>query len=348
MGAIPRTVSWQDSAVVLIDQRMLPDKLVLVRYTDYREVAEAITDMCVRGAPAIGATAAFGMALAAQQAVADGVRDVHDALAVAADVLRRTRPTAVNLFWAIDRMLSVAKGNDGKEIASVMLREAEAIAEEDVEANRKMGRAGAALLPDSATIITHCNAGSLATVYYGTALGVIRAAVEQGKQVHVLVDETRPRLQGANLTAWELMQEDIPCTLIADNAAGHYLLRGEVDAVIFGADRIAANGDVANKIGTYSLALAAAANDVPVYCAAPLSTVDLSLEDGMAIPIEERSANEVLFVGSQRIGPAGVKAANPAFDVTPREYVTAIVTEAGVLRPPFENSLRQAVESVEA
>jgi len=331
----------------MIDQRLLPWELVLARFHDYRDVGEAIRDMCVRGAPAIGAAAAYGIALAARQAADSGCPSPLEFIERAAGELCATRPTAVNLFWAAERMLAVARGltNAGAgSLAASLLAEAERIADEDVAANRSLGAHGAALLPDPCTVVTHCNAGALATVAYGTALGVIRAAHEQGKRVRVLVDETRPLLPGARLTAWELQQEGIPCTLIADNAAGFYLLRGEVDAVVFGADRIAANGDVANKIGTYKLSLAAAANDVPVYCAAPLSTIDLAVQDGMAIPIEERSADEVLFVGCERVAPAGVPAANPACDITPARYISAIVTEVGVLRPPYEVSLRRAVE----
>ena len=349
LSCIPRTVEWRDGAVYMIDQRLLPHDLQIARFEDYRDVAEAIRDMCVRGAPAIGAAAAFGMALAARQAVQAGL-DLDRALEEAAQTLRATRPTAVNLFWAIDRMLGAARALAGRPpavVAEGLVEEAQIIAAQDVEANRRLGRYGAELLPDPATVITHCNAGALATVAYGTALGVIRAAHEMGKRIHVLVDETRPRLQGAHLTAWELMQEGIDCTLIADNAAGLFLLRGEVSAVIFGADRIAANGDVANKIGTYKLALAAHENGVPVYCAAPLSTVDLGLAQGLDIPIEERSADEVLYVCGQRIAPEGIKVANPAFDITPARYITAIVTEAGGLRPPFAASLRRAVEGTD-
>ena len=333
----------------MIDQRLLPRELVMVRFQDYRDVAVAIRDMCVRGAPAIGASAAFGMALAARQAVRAG-EPLLPALEEAGRILGATRPTAVNLFWAIERMLAAARRLATlapEAIAAALLAEAEAIADADVEANRRMGRFGAELLPDPATVITHCNAGALATVAYGTALGLIRAAAEMGKRLHVLVDETRPRLQGAHLTAWELMQEGIGCTLIADNAAGHFLLRGQVDAVVFGVDRIAANGDVANKIGTYKLAVVAHENGVPVYCAAPLSTIDLKLERGLDIPIEERSPEEVLYVGKERIAPEGMRAANPAFDVTPAKYITAIVTEVGVLRPPFEDSLSRAFREAE-
>jgi len=344
---LPRTVAWENGAVVMIDQRLLPNELRLVRMEDYLEVGDAIRDMCVRGAPAIGAAAAYGMALAARQAVSRGECDLLPSLEQAARELRATRPTAVNLFWAIERLLAVARGVQAEgshAAAAAMLEEAERIAEDDVAANRRLGHFGAALLPERCTVITHCNAGHLATVAYGTALGVVRAAREQGKDIHVLVDETRPRLQGASLTAWELMQEGISCTLIADNAAGYFLWRGGIDAVVFGADRIAGNGDVANKVGTYKLALAAAANGVPVYCAAPLSTVDLTISDGRAIPIEERAAEEVLYVGCQKIGPEGIAVANPAFDVTPAVYLSAIITEAGVLRAPYEESLRQAVE----
>ncbi|MHB0877998.1 MAG: S-methyl-5-thioribose-1-phosphate isomerase [Anaerolineae bacterium] len=344
---MPRTVAWDDGAVVMIDQRRLPHELVLVHFRDYRDVCLAISDMCVRGAPAIGAAAAYGIALAAGQAADAGVPDPLAYVERAAHELCATRPTAVNLFWASERMLAVARATqprDARRLAEVLLAEAERIADEDVAANRSMGAHGAALLPDPCTVITHCNAGALATVAYGTALGVIRAAHEQGKRISVFADETRPRLQGAKLTAWELLQEGIPCTLIADNAAGFYLLRGGIDAVIFGADRIAANGDVANKVGTYKLSLAAAANGVPVYCAAPLSTIDLSVPDGLSIPIEERSPDEVLYVGCERIAPEGVQAANPAFDVTPARYISGIVTEVGVLRPPYAESLRRAVQ----
>ncbi|MGQ9552572.1 MAG: S-methyl-5-thioribose-1-phosphate isomerase [Anaerolineae bacterium] len=347
MASLPRTVAWDNGAVVMIDQRLLPNELKLVRIENYLEVGDAIRDMCVRGAPAIGAAAAYGIALAAHQAVPQGERDLMVFLERAARELRATRPTAANLFWAIERVLAIARSfqREGPQaMAAAVLAEAEQIAADDIEANHRIGHFGAALLPQRCTVITHCNAGHLATVAYGTALGVVRAAREQGKDIHVLVDETRPRLQGANLTAWELMQEGIPCTLIADNAAGYFLWRGEVDAVIFGADRIAANGDVANKVGTYKLALAAAANGVPVYCAAPLSTVDLAIPNGRAIPIEERAAEEVLYIGCQRIGPKGIAVANPAFDVTPATYVSAIFTEAGVLRAPYAESLHQVVE----
>lgn len=341
LSGIPRTVTWNDGTVEMIDQRLLPRQLVMVAFHDYRDVAESIRNMTVRGAPAIGATAAYGMALAAQQA-RDADADIRSYLAEAGKVLAATRPTAVNLFWAIERMLQVAGGlyDQGPQaVTEGLLREAQAIADADVADNQRMGRYGAELLPDEATIITHCNAGALATVGYGTALGVIRAAHEMGKRVHVLVDETRPRLQGAHLTAWELMQEGIDCTLIADNAAGHYLLRGMVDAVVFGADRIAANGDVANKVGTYKLSVVARENGVPVYCAAPLSTVDMNTTSGMDIPIEERSADEVLQVRDCAIAPEGMRAANPAFDVTPARYISAIVTEVGVARPPLGKSL---------
>lgn len=350
MAGVPKTVAWEDGSVVMIDQRLLPERLAFIRCEDHRQVAGAIREMAVRGAPAIGASAAYGLALAAQQAARLG-KPVAPYVEQAAAELGATRPTAVNLFWAIKRMLSVLDAQAGsapEAIAHAFLDEAERIASEDVEANRKMGQYGATLLPDKCTVITHCNAGSLATVWYGTALGVIRAAHEQGKAVHVLVDETRPRLQGARLTAWELLQEGIPCTLIADSAAGHFLLRGKVDAVIFGADRIAANGDVANKVGTYKLALAAAANGVPVYCAAPLSTIDLDMPDGLSIPIEERPAEEVLYIGHERIAPVGVPVANPAFDVTPAQYISAIITEVGVLRPPFDESLKAACEDLPA
>jgi len=347
VSTFPQTVSWEDGAVVMIDQRRLPGELAMLHLGTHYEVAEAIRDMAIRGAPAIGAAAAYGIALAAWNAEKGGEQDVMRAVESAAQELRRTRPTAVNLFWAIERMLRVARAARERHtdsLASALVAEANSIAAEDVEGNRRLGAFGAALLPERCRVITHCNAGALATVGYGTALGVIRAAMEAGKRIHVFVDETRPRLQGARLTAWELAREGIPVTLIVDNAAGHLLLRRQVDAVIFGADRIASNGDVANKIGTYPLALAATTNEVPVYCAAPLSSVDLEVPDGFAIPIEERPADEVLYVGNEKIAPDGVAVANPAFDITPAKYITAFVTEVGVLWPPFEESLRSAVE----
>jgi len=331
----------------MIDQRLLPAELCLVEYTDYREIAQAIHTMVVRGAPAIGAAAAFGMALAAQKSHAQDRNGLLADLRVAAGTIRAARPTAVNLSWAVARLLQRAESeSEFLAISDVLLAEAQVLADEDVEINRRLGEHGAALIRDGDTILHHCNTGALATVDYGTALGVIRAAYEQGKRVHVLVDETRPRLQGARLTAWELQQLDIPFTLIADNAAGHFMHTGQVDVVLVGADRVAANGDVANKIGTYKLAVVAQANGVPFYSCVPTSTIDILLLTGDDILIEERPDEEVTGITYQGrpIAPEGVHVANPAFDVTPHRYVTGIVTENGIAYPPFEVSLRRVME----
>jgi methylthioribose-1-phosphate isomerase len=290
--------------------------------------------MVVRGAPLIGIAAAFGLAMAAQ---------AGDELGHADEVLRATRPTAVNLGWALDRMLGVARSGASPER---LLEEAERIASEDAAAAKRMSELGADLLPDSGGVLTHCNAGALAMLEYGSAVGVIRAAREHGKQINVLVDETRPFLQGARLTAWELQKLGIPMTLITDSMAGHFMSRGAVQAVVTGADRIAANGDTANKIGTYSLAVLAKENGIPFYIAAPTSTLDLSCSDGAHIPIEERSVEEVVSIGGVRIAPEGVHAAHPAFDVTPARYIAAIITEAGIARPPFQGALAQLIQSV--
>jgi methylthioribose-1-phosphate isomerase len=314
----------------------------------YEEVAEAIRDMAIRGAPAIGAAAAFGMALAARQSEASDRDALLSDLHAAAETLEAARPTAVNLSWAVSRMMAYAeRGTDAVAIRNALLAEAQALADEDVEINRRLGQHGAALIQDGDTILHHCNTGALATVDYGTALGVIRTAFEQGKEIHVLVDETRPRLQGARLTTWELRQLNIPFTLIADNAAGHFMRSGQVDIVLVGADRVATNGDVANKIGTYKLALAAQANGIPFYPCVPTSTVDLSLSTGDDIPIEERPAEEITRVTyqDQPIAPEGVAVANPAFDITPHRYVTGIVTENGIAYPPFTLSLRSMSRS---
>src|SRR5579884_769891 len=307
--------------------------------------------MQVRGAPAIGATAAFGLALVGDQSRASDPAAWLAEVERAAEVLRATRPTAVNLSWALERCLEAARAAapQGVEPAKAALRAcAQQLADEDARANRQMGQLGSALVPPGARVLTHCNAGALATVEFGTALGVIRAAHEAGKRVHVFVDETRPFLQGARLTAWELEQEGIPYTLITDNMAGHFLARGEIDLVVVGADRIAANGDVANKIGTYSLAVLARAHEIPFYVAAPTSTVDLRIPSGAAIPIEERSPEEVTHFAGQRVAPVGVTAAHPAFDVTPHRYVSAIITERGVHRPPYGPALAAAVRAAEA
>jgi methylthioribose-1-phosphate isomerase len=331
----------------MIDQRLLPGEFKLVYFDTPEQVAEAIQGMVVRGAPAIGAAAAFGLALAARGSSATDAIGVRADLKDAGEVLQAARPTAVNLSWALKRVLQAAVEIEGsaEDVRRAVLEEAQRIADEDIEINQRMARHGAQLIDDGDTVIHHCNTGALATVDWGTALGVIRMAHELGKKLHVLVDETRPRLQGARLTAWELEQYNIPYELISDNAAGYFLRTGQAQKVFVGADRAAANGDVANKIGTYMLALAAFDNDVPFYPVIPTSTVDLSLERGELIPIEERNAEEVLGLQFQGkpAAPAGARARNPAFDVTPNRLVTAIVTENGVVRPPFVQNLAAAV-----
>ncbi|MGQ9666746.1 MAG: S-methyl-5-thioribose-1-phosphate isomerase [Anaerolineae bacterium] len=342
-----RTIEWHNGRVRMIDQRLLPLEYRVVEYGDYRQVAEAIRDMVVRGAPAIGAAAAFGLALAARQSRATSISELMADLEQAAAVLKDTRPTAVNLTWALERMLRRARAGQWQrvdDLTAALEAEALAIAEEDVAVNRRIGEVGAGIVPDGANILTHCNAGALATVDYGTALGVVRMAVERGKRVHVWVDETRPRLQGARLTAWELMRDGIPMTLIADNAAGHLMRAGKVDLVLFGADRVAANGDVANKIGSYKLAVLARENGIPCYAVSPTSTIDLSLATGDEIPIEERPPEEVTVIDGRRIAPEGVPVYNPAFDVTPHRYLTGIITENGIAYPPFGISLRRMVK----
>ena len=343
-----RTVYWQDGQVKMIDQRLLPGEEVIAAFDTVADVARSISEMYVRGAPAIGATAAYGMALAARISPAADRKSLLNDLRQAKQTLDAARPTAVNLSWATRRLLTVAEqsdsGLDADGLRRALLAEAEALADEDVEINRRMGFNGAAVVPDGANLLHHCNTGSLATVDFGTALGVIYACQEQGKEIHVWVDETRPRLQGARLTAWELMRAEVPMHLIADNAAGHLMRTGQVDVVVFGADRVAANGDVANKIGTYKVAVVARENGIPVYCVAPTSTVDLALSDGDQIPIEERGAEEVVQIGARPIAPANVPVYNPAFDITPHRYLTGIVTEEGICYPPFGQSLRAAVE----
>ncbi len=335
------TLKFTGEKLILIDQTRLPTEELYVEYSDWREVAKSITDMIVRGAPAIGVTAGYGLAMAAQRAVKDGV-DFDGLMEEAYEVFRRTRPTAVNLFWAIERMKKRAaalKGNSPAKIAEELVREAHAISDEDVASCKAMGKFGAALLPDECVVLTHCNAGALATADYGTALGVIRAASEAGKKISVYSDETRPFLQGARLTSWELMKDGIDVTLICDNMAGHLMKTRKIDAVIVGADRIAANGDTANKIGTYSVSILAKTHNIPFYVVAPLSTIDFSMESGDEIPIEERSPAEVTAWGGVRVAPEGVKVWNPAFDVSPAQNITAIITELGVARPPFKESL---------
>ncbi len=345
-----RTVFWDDEkgTVNMIDQRNIPWSLDVVAYENYEDVGQAIKEMVVRGAPAIGAAAAFGLALAAFQSKATDRLALLKDVEAAAHTLNAARPTAVNLYWALQRLLRVTTNEEiesADDLRRALLQEAQDLADEDVALNRRMGFNGAALVSDGDTILHHCNTGALATVDWGTALGVIFAAHEQGKKIHVLVDETRPRLQGARLTAWELQQRGIPYDLIADNAAGHFMRRGEVNLVLVGSDRTAANGDVANKIGTYQVAVLAKENGVPFYPVVPTSTIDLNLAHGDLIPIEERSADEVVTVWGTPIAPQGSTARNPAFDVTPHRYVTGIVTEAGIVYPPFVKNLRVAVES---
>ncbi len=341
-----RTITWRpDGIVEMIDQRLLPGQFELVQYYASTQIVEAIRTMVVRGAPAIGVAAAYGLALAAVRSAAKTTSELKAELKVSADALFAARPTAVNLAWALQRILRKVEMWDGDlaGLRELVIGEVQIIADEDVETNIKMARFGAQLLNDGDTVIHHCNTGALATVDWGTALGVIRMAHEQGKRIHVLVDETRPRLQGARLTAWELKQYNIPFEIICDNAAGYFLARGEVQKVLFGADRVAANGDVANKIGTYMLAVAAHANQVPVYAVAPFSTIDPSLAHGGLIPIEERSMEEVLNiqVEGKQATPPDVQARNPAFDVTPNHLISAIITEKGVIYPPYLQNLAQ-------
>ena len=331
------TIEWTDAGVVMIDQTRLPREQVFVTCKSYVEVAVAIRSMVIRGAPAIGVAAAMGVAL--------GVQEDADFDRVC-ETLASTRPTAVNLFWAIERMRALRASMNGasrEELVRRMIEEAKEIRLDDIAICQAMGKHGAALVPDGKTVLTHCNAGALATAGYGTALGVIRAAAESGKKIDVFADETRPFLQGARLTVWELQHDRIPATLITDNMAGHFLHSGRIGCVVVGADRIAANGDVANKIGTYSLAVLAKENAVPFYVAAPISTLDLSLASGDLIPIEQRAAAEVTHLNGIPVAPEGTTVENPAFDVTPARYVSAIVTERGVARPPYAESLQKLV-----
>lgn len=341
-----RTVEWVNGVVRMIDQKQIPWKLELVDLPDYQAVAASITDMTVRGAPAIGASAAFGMALAARQSAASSVDRLKADLRAAAQVLKAARPTAVNLAWAVDRLMDlVEKGtfSSPDEIREMLLTEAQRIADEDVAINQRMGAYGAELIKDGDTVLHHCNTGSLATVDYGTALGVIRTAFEQGKKFHVLLDETRPRLQGARLSAWEMEQLGQPYDILPDTAAGYYMLKGEVKLVLVGADRVAGNGDFANKIGTYQIAVLAKENGIPFYTVAPTSTIDLAIQHGDEIPIEERDKSEVLTPYGHPITPPHFNARNPAFDVTPHRYLSGIITENGIVRPPFDVNLRRAV-----
>ena len=339
-----KTVEWTDSGVRFIDQTKLPTEETYVIAKSYQEVADMITTMVVRGAPAIGVAAAMGVAIGVLQSSARDVASLRRDLDQICEVIGKTRPTAVNLFWAIHRMRekfdSVAQ-LPVPQIQQSRVEESKRVLREDIASNQAMGRHGAVLMPASGNVLTHCNAGALATGGYGTALGVIRAAIEGGKKLHVFADETRPFLQGARLTAWELMKDGIPTTVIPDSSAGSMMRAGKIGAIVVGADRIAANGDVANKIGTYQVAVLAKENNVPFYVAAPFSTVDLQTPDGSRIPIEQRSASEVTHFAGKQITPDGVGIANPAFDVTPAKYVVAIITERGVARAPYTQSLQQ-------
>ena len=333
------TIEWTPDGVVMIDQTRLPREVAFVTCRSYVEVADAIRNMIIRGAPAIGVAAAMGVALGALQS-----EDLQRDMPTICDTLAKTRPTAVNLFWAIDRMKQVyatVQDLDPEQIRARLVKEAQLVREEDLAINEQIGQHGAPLVPDGKTVLTHCNAGALATAGFGTALGVVRAAVREGKKIDVFADETRPFLQGARLTAWELQRDGIQTTLITDNMAGHFLKSGRIGCVVVGADRIAANGDVANKVGTYGLAVLAKENNIPFYVAAPISTLDLTLSSGDTIPIEERAGREVTHIGGIQIAPEGIAVANPAFDVTPNRYVSAIITERGVARAPYEEALRE-------
>ena len=341
---VAQPIEWTDRGVVMLDQRRLPSEEIHHTYTDYRDVAKAIRDMVIRGAPAIGVAAAMGAALGVLRSSAKSVAELRTEFAEMCDVLAKTRPTAVDLFWALDRMKArfaelTAQTSDLASIQKGMVAEAQLVHLEKKATDEAIGRYGAELMPREGRVMTQCNAGALATGGIGTALGVIRVAVEQGKKLHVFVPETRPYLQGARLTAWELHRGGIPLTLITDNMVGHFLKTGNVSAVVTGADRIASNGDSANKIGTYQIAVLAKENNVPFYIAAPVSTFDLSIPDGDHIPIEERSASEVTHIQNVRIAP-DVHAAHPAFDVTPARYIAAIFTERGIARAPYTESLR--------
>ena len=343
------TIDLQDDAIVMVDQRKLPGQEIYVRCRTAPEVAKAIRTMVIRGAPAIGVAAAYGIALGMRRSTAKGTRQFTVEFQKICDLMAATRPTAVNLFWAIDRMKrafadAAHAGASPEEIAARLESEARQIHDEDVANCRAMGAFGAEMVPDGARVLTHCNAGALATAGYGSALGVIRAAIEQGKKIAVFADETRPFLQGARLTAWELVREGINTTVITESMAGPLMRAGEIDLVVVGADRIAANGDTANKIGTYTVAVLAHEHKLPFYVAAPLSTIDLSTPDGDHIPIEERDQREVSHLGSSRLTPEGAKIRNPAFDVTPHRYIAGIITERGILKPPYSESLAAALD----
>jgi len=345
------TIDWQDDAIVMVDQRKLPGQELYIRCRSAQEVARAIRTMVIRGAPAIGVAAAMGLALGMRKSTAKGTRQYAVDFQKTCDMMASTRPTAVNLFWAIERMKrafaeGAHAGESPDELAGRLEREARAIHDEDVASCRAMGSFGAELVADGARVLTHCNAGALATAGYGSALGVVRAAVEQGKRIAVIADETRPFLQGARLTAWELVRDGISTTVITESMAGPLMRAGDIDLVIVGADRIAANGDTANKIGTYTVAVLAHEHKVPFYVAAPLSTVDLATPDGDSIPIEERDQREVTHLGSSRLTPEGAHIRNPAFDVTPHRYISGIITEKGIFAPPYNETLKAAFEAV--
>src|ERR1043165_2670006 len=344
-----KTVEWTKDGVCMLDQRLLPSEEKYLMLRSYDEVAEAIRKMVIRGAPAIGVAAAMGIGRGGSQSVGTSVADLDDDLQYICGVMSKTRPTAVNLFWAIERMRTAFQKNkhlnDVEEIKKALVAEALAIFEEDIAANRAIGKHGGPLIPDGATVLTHCNAGALATAGdYGTALGVIRGARDAGKKIAVIADETRPFLQGLRLTAWELAKDDIPVTVITDNMAGHVMKSGKVDAVVVGADRIAANGDTANKIGTYMVAVLAREHNIPFYVAAPLTTIDMTLKSGDEIPIEERDPREVTHIREHQLAPDGIDVHNPAFDVTPNHLIAAIITDKGVARAPYTDSLRELFE----
>lgn len=344
-----RTIEWTDDGVVMIDQRLLPDQEIYNTYQTVEEVAEAIRSLVIRGAPAIGVATAMGIALGVKNLKSD--RDLESEFQKICRILNETRPTARNLAWAIERMTAVFEKHWGEpleQIQQALVDEARRVHQEDIEINRRIGMHGQALLESGSTVLTHCNAGALATAGYGTALGVIRAAVESGKAVEVFADETRPFLQGSRLTSWEMMKERIPCTLITDNMSGHFMNAGRIQAVVVGADRIAANGDVANKIGTYIVAVLAKEHGIPFYVAAPLSTIDLKTPSGADIPIEQRDISEVTRIGGRIMAPADVSVENPAFDITPNRLVTAIITEEGVARAPYLESLAALDEQAAA
>lgn len=343
------TLEWTDKGVRFIDQTKLPTEEVYVVCTTYQQVADVIRNMVVRGAPAIGVAAGMGIALGVNNSKAEIGADLKKDFDQICKVIGETRPTAVNLFWAIRRMqdkFESLRVRPVAQIKSALVAEAQRMHAEDIAANQSMGRHGATLMPSSGGVLTHCNAGALATAGYGTALGVIRAAVEQGKKIHVYADETRPFLQGSRLTAWELMKDGIPTTVISDNMAGAMMKQGKIGAIVVGADRIAANGDVANKIGTYTVAVLAKEHGIPFYVAAPISTIDLETADGSGIPIEQRNEKEVTHIAGKQMVPNGVGVENPAFDVTPAKYVAAIITERGIAKAPYEESLRRLTEAV--